>query len=199
MDPGTALLTVVSGTIVYSLGQLFLKLALEPAVELRRVIGEVDHAVTLYADLISNLGVNVSRPERIQAGSECFRDLASELRAKSRAIPWYQVSAVFRVLPRRSPAGLEEHDPQAAYGGAFVAGRALDGLEDIFSAHPNGRVAVCTHGDTLPALLALLAGRYDLGSQARELVGLFGYWHTLSFREGTLEIEFHGAPAGFPL
>lgn len=98
-----------------------------------------------------------------------------------------------------SPAGLGAHDPQAAYGGAFVAGRALAALEHISSAHPNSRVAICTHGDTLPALLALLAGRYNVSSQVREPVGLFGYWHTLSFRAGTLAIEFHEPPPGFPL
>jgi 8-oxo-dGTP diphosphatase len=97
-----------------------------------------------------------------------------------------------------SPVGLEQHRPQAAYGGAFVAGRALSALDTVVSAHPRGRVAVCTHGDTMPALLALLAGRYRLGSQ-HEPVGLYGYWHTLSFRAGSLTVEFHEAPARFPV
>jgi 8-oxo-dGTP diphosphatase len=96
------------------------------------------------------------------------------------------------------PAGLEQQGPQAAYGGAFVAGRALSALEDISSAYPNGRVAICTHGDTLPAMLATLAGRYNLRSELVEPIGLFGRWHTLSFRAGALAIEFHEPPGHFP-
>lgn len=98
-----------------------------------------------------------------------------------------------------APAGLD-HVPTAAYGGAFVAGRALAALDEILGAHPTGRVAVCTHGDTLPALLALSAGRYNLGSRARRPVAsAFGMRHTLSFRAGGLDIECHEAPDGYPL
>lgn len=45
---------------------------------------------------------------------------------------------------------------------AWLAGRALKVVGRMVAAHPDGRVVACSHGDVVPALMALLAGRDEL-------------------------------------
>lgn len=45
---------------------------------------------------------------------------------------------------------------------AWLAGRAAALVDRLVAAHPDGRIVCCSHGDVLPALLALLAGREGL-------------------------------------
>lgn len=60
-----------------------------------------------------------------------------------------------------------------AISGAWVAGRALAALKRL----PAGRVVVCSHGDVIPPVLALLAG-----ASGRPLPPVVkrGSWHELS-------------------
>lgn len=45
---------------------------------------------------------------------------------------------------------------------AWLAGRAAALIDRLVAAHPDERIVCCSHGDVLPALLALLAGREGL-------------------------------------
>ena len=45
---------------------------------------------------------------------------------------------------------------------AWLGGRAVALLDRLVAAHPHGRVVVCSHGDVIPAVVALLAGRDGL-------------------------------------
>jgi 8-oxo-dGTP diphosphatase len=45
---------------------------------------------------------------------------------------------------------------------AWLGGRAVAFLDRLVAEHPHGRVVCCSHGDVLPALLALLAARDGL-------------------------------------
>lgn len=45
---------------------------------------------------------------------------------------------------------------------AWLGGQAVALLDQLVAAHAGGRVVCCSHGDVLPALLALLAGRDHL-------------------------------------
>lgn len=47
-------------------------------------------------------------------------------------------------------------------GSAWLAGRALGLLDHAVAEHAGARVVCCSHGDVLPSLLALLAGRDGL-------------------------------------
>jgi 8-oxo-dGTP diphosphatase len=51
---------------------------------------------------------------------------------------------------------------QSPLGGAYAAGRAVAALRLIRSVIPRGRVAVCSHGDVVPALVAHFAGAHRL-------------------------------------
>jgi 8-oxo-dGTP diphosphatase len=42
---------------------------------------------------------------------------------------------------------------------AWLGGRAVALLDELVATHPGQRVVCCSHGDVLPSLLALLAGR----------------------------------------
>jgi 8-oxo-dGTP diphosphatase len=71
-----------------------------------------------------------------------------------------------------------------AIGGAWAAGRAAG----VLMRHQGGHIVLCSHGDTIPALLAFLAAAYDL--PLPELVPRGG-WFQLHFQEGALSITSH--------
>lgn len=66
---------------------------------------------------------------------------------------------------------------------AWAAGRALALVDRVLAALPEGgRAALCSHGDVLPALLALLAGRGDAVGDRVHLRK--GGWAALDFTAG---------------
>ena len=71
----------------------------------------------------------------------------------------------------------------ASLGGAWAAGKALNALMAIARAHPGKRVVACSHGDVIPALLAMLCAAYDA---ALPPIAGRGGWHTLLFEGGYL-------------
>jgi broad specificity phosphatase PhoE len=52
---------------------------------------------------------------------------------------------------------------------AWLAGRALAFVDSALEKHDGERIVACTHGDVIPALLALLAGRDGLAVQGIRL------------------------------
>jgi broad specificity phosphatase PhoE len=59
--------------------------------------------------------------------------------------------------------GLPVHDRGDPWvGAAWLGGRAAALVDRLVRAHPEGRLVVCSHGDVIPALLAVLAGRDGL-------------------------------------
>jgi len=65
-----------------------------------------------------------------------------------------------------------------AVGGAWTAGRAFRAMTAIARKHPGRRVVACTHGDVIPALLAMLCGAYEA---ALPPLPARGGWYTLRF------------------
>jgi hypothetical protein len=92
-------LTVLSGTAVYIIGQLALKMAIEPLHDLRETIGLISHSLIERASVIYN--PSVGTPED---GAKTFRELkklASRLHCHLYVIPLYPVMAwTFRLPPR---------------------------------------------------------------------------------------------------
>ncbi len=95
----TVFLTILSGVLVYVLGQLLLKLVIEPVQEMRRAIGRTAHTLHLRAPFASSPGLQ--DPERIQAASEEIRRLSADLRESLVVIPAYRQLARFFGLPER--------------------------------------------------------------------------------------------------
>jgi len=84
-----------------------------------------------------------------------------------------------------------------ALGGAYAAGHAAQALTEIRSRHSSGRIAVCTHGDTGPALIAYLMGMHSLELPALHTTR--GGWYTIEFEADILNVTHHDVLADFPL
>ncbi len=72
-----------------------------------------------------------------------------------------------------------------AVGGGWAAGSALRALAVIASRHPRGRAAAASHGDVIPAFLAMLCAAGGVrvpGWPGR------GGWYTLRFGDGSVSI-----------
>ena len=83
-----------------------------------------------------------------------------------------------------------------AFGGAYAAGRALVAVEQIRTAHDEGRVVVCSHGGVIPALTACLAGAHDLEHVPK--LERRGQWYSVHFTEEGVTIELRDAGESFP-
>jgi broad specificity phosphatase PhoE len=70
-------------------------------------------------------------------------------------------------------------------------------LRAIQAERPSGRVAACTHGDVLPALVGYLFGAYGLDLPAYNATR--GGWYTIRIDASSVSVEHHDVLAGFPL
>ena len=97
------------------------------------------------------------------------------------------------------PDGWERSNaaPPLVLGSAFAAGRGLAATRIIQARHSEGRVLVCSHGDILPALLALLRGSEGLDFPAPH--ERRGGWHTMMIEGPHIEIYQHPVIEDFPV
>lgn len=89
-------LTVVSGVLVYVLGQMVGRFLLDPLYEQRVVIRTVHECLVLYADIIHNPGI--AKMELMDEASRAARSSASNLRSRTDAIPSYTLLARLRLV-----------------------------------------------------------------------------------------------------
>lgn len=76
---------------------------------------------------------------------------------------------------------------------AWLAGRALAFVDRVLEAHEGQRVVACSHGDVIPALMAVLVGRDQL--DLSDVRCPKGGWFTLRFEGGRcVDVRRHGAP-----
>jgi hypothetical protein len=110
----TSVFTVLVGIFVYVVGQLLSKFFIDPIQELKKVIGEVQFNLALYAPVIST---SLARSqERSDKASEAFMKSSCDLLARVNAIPLY------RALSARFPCFLPSREAVTA------AAKALRGL-----------------------------------------------------------------------
>jgi hypothetical protein len=96
----TVFLTVLSGVITFVLGQLIIKLFIDPVHDFRRVIADIALALIEYANVYTSPGVAGSEIEK--KVSEDLRRLSSRLNAQMYLIPCYPITAKVFGLPSRS-------------------------------------------------------------------------------------------------
>ncbi|MEH2234684.1 hypothetical protein [Nostoc sp.] len=81
-------MTIISGVFVFILGQLVLKLIIEPIQEFRKTLADIAFALIEYANIYSNPGYAGNELEK--KASEEFRKLSSRLNAQMYLIPAYK-------------------------------------------------------------------------------------------------------------
>jgi hypothetical protein len=96
----TIFLTIFAGVVTFVLGQIFLKLLVDPVHEFKRTIADISHALIEYADTYSNPGVTGEENEMMV--SKEFRKLSSRLNAQMYLIPSYDKTAKLFSLPSRN-------------------------------------------------------------------------------------------------
>lgn len=119
---GTAAQTVLMGVTIFSLGQIIVHLFIEPLLQHRRVVGEIDAALTYYANAYGN--AEVLAREDWREASQTTRRLSAELSARTNAVLLYRAFALVRLVPERS-------DVQTAVGS--LIGLSNSGRSDMFT------------------------------------------------------------------
>ncbi len=93
----TVFLTVFAGVLTYIIGQLILKLVIEPVHEVRKTIGAISHTLIERANVIQNPGVPTQ--EVMDETSRELRKLSSQLRSHLYLVPRYRITARIFGLP----------------------------------------------------------------------------------------------------
>jgi len=92
----TALTTVIVGVIVFTVGQVLVKFLIEPIYEQRRLVGTIADSLIYYAHYLAD---SFERSiKEVGEAPDKFRRLASELMAKTVAIPGYHFWGWLRVI-----------------------------------------------------------------------------------------------------
>lgn len=92
--------TVLSGTFVFVIGQFLLMFILQPAQELRGLIGEVGNALAYYANVYADPR-GLKRADVEQASTD-LRRLATRLRVAPSAILGYWLARLVCRVPKRA-------------------------------------------------------------------------------------------------
>jgi hypothetical protein len=116
-------LTILSGVIVFILGQLALKLLIEPIQEFRKTVADIAYALIEYANVYANPGVVGNENEK--QASEELRKLSSRLNAQIYLIPFYRLIAKIFGLPPRDKLESTAKDLIGLSNGVFKSSTGL--------------------------------------------------------------------------
>jgi hypothetical protein len=100
----TSALTIIGGIALLVFGEIFTKFFIEPIYEQKKLISEIAETLIFYANLYSNPGVGTIEDQ--DKAQDVLRQKASLLRAKTYAIPWYDIFVSLRLV--RSHSQIEE-------------------------------------------------------------------------------------------
>jgi hypothetical protein len=100
----TAVLTIIGGVIVFSIGQLVQRFLLEPAQEQGKAISEVCFRLIHYASWYANPGTRSTDDQNKQAQdvAKAIRECASRLQATTDAIYCYEFLCSIGIVPTRT-------------------------------------------------------------------------------------------------
>ena len=96
----TALVTILVGALTLVVGQIIVRGAVEPALDLKRLIGTIAHDLDFYANRFS-----LATHDEQQEWRDRFRKYACSLREKLTVIIWYPILGVFFNYRQRMPFG----------------------------------------------------------------------------------------------
>lgn len=118
----TSSLTICGGVAVAVASQALIRLALEPLLDYRRLLGEIADALEFFANVSS-----ASPPKEQEEAQDTFRRQATGLRAGSHSIPFYGLWSFFGLVPSRNKVR--------------EASRCLLGLSNTVSEQPSVEMA----------------------------------------------------------
>jgi len=111
----TAVVGALLGIFGFVVGQIIQKLFIEPIQEQRKIIGRIAYALTYWVN-ISELDTpqqiellepwQTQRAEKVKEAAHAVRELASDLRASIKTIPWYGLMEKLRFVVSRRDIGL---------------------------------------------------------------------------------------------
>ncbi len=93
----TVFLTVLSGVLVFVLGQILLKLFIEPIQELRKLVSKIAYDLIKLANVLAN--PTEPENERFTEACKIMRDHSSNLHAHFYLVPFYKVTCRIFGLP----------------------------------------------------------------------------------------------------
>lgn len=96
----TVFLTVFSGVVTFVVGQVLLKMVLDPVHEMKKTIGQISHSLVEYANVIANPGVPTE--DAMREASKQLRKLSSQLHGHLYLVPVYPATARVFQLPNRN-------------------------------------------------------------------------------------------------
>jgi hypothetical protein len=92
-------LTVFCGVLVFVIGQIFLKLVIDPVHQLKRIISDISLALIQYANVWRSPGLPYEEDKELLEANGEFRKLASLLNASRYLIPIYNQTRIIFFLP----------------------------------------------------------------------------------------------------
>ena len=106
----TSSLTVLGGILVFVVGRIIEKFAIEPIHKQSRLIGEIADSLIFYADLYSNPGIG--KREQMDEAKKVLREQASQLIARNNMIPCYKFWRCLSLghLPKRTDVIEARHE-----------------------------------------------------------------------------------------
>jgi hypothetical protein len=93
----TVFFTVFLGFVTFVLGQVVVKLVIDPVQEMNKTVGKIAHSLTYFADVTGNPGVQAAEVN-LNASKE-LRRLSADLESHLYSVPAYSRTAVVFHLP----------------------------------------------------------------------------------------------------
>ena len=87
--------TVLSGVLVFVLGQVVVRLVLDPVAEFKRHVGDIAHSLVFYANRLANPPVPADEAAELR---QHFRRLAAVLQARYHVLPKWGARRIGRLL-----------------------------------------------------------------------------------------------------
>ena len=111
MDIVIVFYIILAGVIIYVLGEIMVKILIDPVQELKRVIADIAFKLIHYShvfklsssdDSDAATGKKEIAPERLEQAADEYRKLASMLNAGFRLVPFYPFARVVFFLPKEA-------------------------------------------------------------------------------------------------
>ena len=100
---------ILAGVIIYVLGEIIVKIVIDPVQEFKRVIADIAFKLIHYShvfklsssdDSEAATGEAEIAPEKLEQAADEYRKLASMLNAGLRLVPFYPLARVVFLLPK---------------------------------------------------------------------------------------------------